>query len=46
MRTHRLQNPFEHWFSGLLAELGVMAAFLVFLSAFAAAVGLLTAYLR
>lgn len=46
MRTHRLQNPFEHWFSGLLAELGVMAAFLACVAAFAAAVGWLTAYMR
>lgn len=28
VRTHRLQSPFEHWRTGLLAELASFALFL------------------
>ncbi len=28
MRVHRLQNPFEHWMSGLIAEIMAFGLFI------------------
>jgi len=32
VRTHRFQSPFEHWRSGLAAEIAVFAAFFLVLA--------------
>jgi len=38
MQVHRFHSPFAHWLSGLLAELAVMAAFIIAIAALAALV--------
>jgi hypothetical protein len=37
VKTHRFQSPFEHWVSGLAAEIVAFAAFLAVLAGLIAA---------
>ncbi len=36
MQVHRLQSPFKHWLSGLLAELAVFSAYMLVVGALVA----------
>lgn len=42
MPVHRLQNPFEHWLLGLIAEVATFLAFILVVSALAALVMLVS----
>jgi tellurite resistance protein TehA-like permease len=41
MRVHRLQNPLEHWLSGLLFEIAAFAVFITVVCAITALIVML-----